>query len=625
LLQEQVQAGELEQPLELPGYEFEAKIGEGGMATVYRGRQLSLQRPVAIKVLNAQMQAHDQARRAFERESLIIARLNHPHIVQVIDRGVSELGVPFFVMEFIDGVDLARVLREGQISLTRKLEIVLQVAKAMAYAHKNGVLHRDIKPANIIVDHQMHVKVLDFGIAGFVRSVSSKKSRGFVQSPKSDVQPADELVMGTLAYMAPEVRASSRKASAQSDIYSLGVILFELLTGCLPDGTARPPSALAHDVSAEMDKLVLRCLHPHPGKRPQRAERVAERLLELLHGSHLDAKQAQRARETLGRKNFSLLDVWRENSFGAVYLFLEQSRRQRYVIKKATSAHQGYNMGRRLAGLEHPNLVGVHGASKSDSAFIVVMDYMPGGSLQERLIQPFEVEDFLPLARQMCNGLSFAHHNHVLHGNLRASNVLFDERDKLRLTDFGWPSHYPSGDSAEHSKPLKVNKASSKAQSAADCDPSLVFKGKRNWYQLPDEPLGVAADIYACGVLFYVMLVGELPRFRKEQLEVGRAFQRLPEALRELLTDMLKPEPDLRPATVDLVTQRLDRLNDSLQTRVWSIGEPPQPEVADKQKQVLLLLLLVLFMLVLIDTGMVALFEGWRPFDSPLLDDWFSP
>jgi len=621
LLQEQVQAVQQEQPLELPGYEFEAKIGEGGMATVYRGQQLSLQRPVAIKVLNAQMQAHDQARRAFERESLIIARLNHPHIVQVIDRGVSEAGVPFFVMEFIDGVDLARVLREGQISLARKLEIALQIAKAMAYAHKNGVLHRDIKPANIIVDHQMHVKVLDFGIAGFVRSVSSKKSRGFVQNPKSDVQPAAELVMGTLAYMAPEIRTSSRKASAQSDIYSLGVILFELLTGCLPDGTARPPSALAGDVSAELDKLVLRCLHPHPGKRPQRAERVAERLLELLHGSHLDAQQAQRARETLGRKNFSLLDVWRENSFGAVYLFLEQSRRQRYVIKKATTAHQGYNMGRRLAGLEHPNLVGVHGASKSDSAFIVVMDYMPGGSLQEKLLQPFAVDEFLPLARQMCDGLSFAHLNHVLHGNLRASNVLFDAQDKLRLTDFGWPSHYPIEGSVEQGESSAADKTSGK-KALADNDPSPA--PKRNWYQLPDEPLSVAADIYACGVLFYVMLVGELPRFRKGQLEVGRAFQRLPETLRELLEAMLKPEPHMRPESVDQVSQGLDRLNDSLQTRVWSVGEAPKPEVVDKQKQVLLLLLLMLLMLVLIDTGMVALFEGWRPFDSQLLDDWFN-
>ena len=598
----QLQAGE--QHLELPGYEFESKIGEGGMASVYRGQQLSLQRPVAIKVLNAQMQMHDQARRAFERESLIIARLTHPHIVQVIDRGVTDAGVPFFIMEFIDGVDLARVLREGQISQVRKLEIVLQIAKALAYAHKNGVLHRDIKPANIIVDTQMHAKVLDFGIAGFVRSANAtKKPEGFVQTPGADVQPASELVMGTLAYMAPEVRSSSRKATAQSDIYSLGVILFEMLTGCLPDGSAKPPSALARDISPDLDNLVLRCLHPHPGKRPQRAERVAERLLELLHGSHLDAKQAQRAREALGRKNFSLLDVWRENSFGAVYLFLEQSRRQRYVIKKATSAHEGYNMGRRLAGLEHPNLVGVHGASKSDSAFIVVMDHMPGGSLQERLLRTFGVEEFLVLARQICCGLAFAHTNHVLHGNLRASNLLFDAEDKLRLTDFGWPTHY---------------------QASADGKSIVSIKQKRNWYQLPDEPLSVAGDIYACGVIFYRMLVGELPRFHRGHLDAGRAFKRLPEILRELIAQMLEQQPAERPQSVALVLRQLDSLSDNMATQVWNAANTGEPAVENKQKQVLLLLLLVILMLVLIDTGVVALFEGWRPFHSPLLDEWFG-
>lgn len=592
--------------MQLAGYTFGEKIGEGGMARVYRGLQLSLSRPVAIKVLDRQMGKHSQVLQAFERESVIIARLSHPNIIHVIDRGVSDKGLPYFIMEYVDGIDLAVMLREGELPVARKLELALQVCKALGYAHQNGVIHRDIKPGNIIVDSEFNARVLDFGISQFVEADAGAEGKGHYSEQQQGHSAARD-VMGTLSYLAPELN-SGAAATVASDLYSLGLLIFEMLMGRLPTAEDKEAgyslAAVNVDWPRSFSAVLAACLELDPAARPVCVADISDQLLLVLHGAHLSQKQVANAAAALDKKTFTLLDVLRENRFGAVYLFADKQSGKQLVVKKyclsqkGDKAGLGYTTAKRLAALakeqcspdvtRRSHITRVHGASKSPRAYIVVMDYLSGGSLQQRLLRTYGVDEFLLLAQQICSGLSEAHQNNIVHGNLRASNILFDASGAAKLTDFGLPAHYAS----DEQEPLEPTSRA------------------KNWYSLPNEPLTPCADIYACGVIFYRMLIGELPRFQGSVLQIGRAFSALPSDLQTLLKEMLVVEPVQRLQSAAEVLFRLEAVNNKMQTACWQPAQrrPNQCEPVVEKKKILLLCLLVLLFMVMLNTGLVTLF-----------------
>ena len=246
------------QPPEIPGYELLQLVGKGGMGEVHQATQLSLQRTVAVKLLKPELAKDPEFVGRFEKEGAALASLRHPQIVSIVDRGKAGEAY-YLVMEFVDGPSLREKMREPDFDVTRALVTMVLVARAIDYAHGRGVIHRDLKPENILFDEQAGgiPKVTDFGLAGLDESFGPQQ-RNLTQTHVS---------MGTASYMAPEQSVDAKSAGPRADLYSLGVMIYELLTGELPIGQFDPPSMKKPGIDKRLDPIVARCLKPNPDDR----------------------------------------------------------------------------------------------------------------------------------------------------------------------------------------------------------------------------------------------------------------------------------------------------------------------------------------------------------------------
>lgn len=236
-------------------------VGCGGMGAVYRARQPELDRLVAVKILPQVKENAEAYEQRFIREARALAKLNHPNIITVFDFGKIQ-GLYYFVMEYIDGVTLREAINGGQMAAKDALAIVSQLCDSLQFAHEEGIVHRDIKPENILIDQRGRVKVADFGLAKLVG-----------QDAGSENLTATQQVMGTMKYMAPEQMSGTKQVDHRADIYSLGVVFYELLTGELPLGWFAPPSKKAA-IDVRLDEVVLRTLESEPNRRYQHASEL---------------------------------------------------------------------------------------------------------------------------------------------------------------------------------------------------------------------------------------------------------------------------------------------------------------------------------------------------------------
>lgn len=265
-----------------PDLELVELVGQGGMGAVYRARQTRLDRDVALKIIRPESADDPMFSERFNREARTLARLNHPNIVAVYDFGDVNIGsddetertLYYFLMEYVDGVNLRERMQAGDLPAERALSMVSQVCDALQFAHDEGIVHRDIKPENILVDSRGRVKIADFGLAKLLSDdVADYTLTGTHQ------------VMGTPRYMAPEQMEATHAVDHRADIYSLGVVFYEMLTGELPLGRFDPPSKKS-TIHEQWDEVVLRALEKEPDRRYQHASDIktdVERVSE--HGS----------------------------------------------------------------------------------------------------------------------------------------------------------------------------------------------------------------------------------------------------------------------------------------------------------------------------------------------------
>jgi len=399
---------------------------------------------------------------------------------------------------FIDGTSLREVIDSTRIQLRTKLEMIVQVCKALDYAHKNGVIHRDVKPSNILVDRHGNARVVDFGIAQIVGV------------PEGD-RTASDVVMGTVSYMSPEQKVSTAAVDQTTDIYAVGVILYELLLGRKPLGHFKLPSQVNPDIDSRFDKIIRKCLDPEPSGRFPTAVELKDAILEITSSEDDRSEQDKLTINESGSLtgNCRYLDTFKENQYGSTILVENQSNRQLLVIKKNNKGESGRVEAERLQSLANENIIGIIGTGGDRRSTIVVTHYAQGGSLADRMVRPHEWEDALDIAIQVASGLDIAHNNGVIHGNLRPSNVLFDANEVVKLTDFGTPIHYEG-------------------------------PKRRNWYSPPERKPSVVGDIYGLGVILHQMLTGRNPAYDTGNNLIIEDFRgHIPEAVGSMLHKLL--------------------------------------------------------------------------------------
>ncbi|HEY1013867.1 MAG TPA: serine/threonine-protein kinase, partial [Herpetosiphonaceae bacterium] len=524
---------------QLANFRIARVIGRGGMGQIYFGEDVKLGRPVALKVIDTRYRGNPAYAERFVREARAVATWRHDNIIQ-IHYADDQDGLYYFVMEYIDGMDLgqllARHVREGrQMPHAEVLRIGRAIAGALDYAHAKGVIHRDVKPSNVMVANDGRIVLTDFGLAMDVQQGSVGE------------------VFGSSHYIAPEQARRSSDAVPQSDLYALGVMLYEMLTGIVPFDDPSPTTvALQHltqapppprqvnpSLSQAIEQVLLKALAKTPGERYRSGAELIAALEQAMQGKAKGgAKSPRRPRSLLGQESLvgHQLDEYRieallgRGGMAHIYRALDVPL-NRYVALKVIDpplrADPDYiqRFGREaqaIAQLDHPNIVSIHRSGDAEGLLYIVMQYIEGSNLDFVLDSFARDGEFIPLdqtlrlTREVCAALDYAHGKGVIHRDVKPSNIMVEPSGRAILTDFGLAL-------------LKTVGTQGK-----------IFGSPH--YISPEQAVSSArvvpqSDLYAVGVMLYQMLTGQLPFDADEALEVAMLH----------LTEQPRPPRSLRP------------------------------------------------------------------------------
>jgi len=531
------------------GYHLTNKLGEGGMGAVYRALDQNTGQIVAVKF------ALRSSVLRFKREYGELVNIQHPNIIKVY--GFNEqFQPPYIVMEYLQGETLSKYLKHFPAKrppLHVAIPLLLQITEALIYLHNQGLIHRDLKPDNLMIsdEHQrLNLKVMDFGL---VRPVDA--SRPLTRQGS---------FIGTPGYAAPEQFADTSSVTRLADLYSLGVIMYEIVGGQRPfigpdfekqhsHDIPLPPSKISSNVPDLLEKLILSLLEKQPSKRLRNAE-LAQFALNNIPVTYPVSAQistpsaAQVKPDVILNRRYRVEKRLGQGGYATVYKSYDLVLRQDVAVKiYADTSPEAIKQFQRetkiLAGLNHSNMPRVRAYFIEGNAQYMVMDFIPGRSLaealkaaQERLKSPIPESNLLKWANQICTALSYLHEQNppIVHRDVKPENIIVGENDQAYLVDFGIAKIDPT---------LKT---------------STVALGITPGYAPPEQygrtsdHTDARTDIYALGATLYHMLTGQRP---SESIGIASGLE-----------SPIKPAKDINPAislTVSLALERAMKLNPS--------------------------------------------------------------
>jgi serine/threonine protein kinase len=480
-------------------YRIYDEIGQGSVATVYLAKDLERNRVVALKIIQPELAEESQFARRFRREAKLLARLDSPHVIKVLDYGEEE-GIAFIVLEYVEGRTLATILEEeGALEVEWALSLARQVAQGLVHANEAGIVHRDIRPANIMVAPSGLVKIMDFGIAKGT-DLSRLTATGILGSPH---------------YLSPE-QAGGEEVDIRSDIYSLGVTLFEMLTGQRPYEADNAvdivlkhlqepvPSLRQFDegIPVQVDKLVQKCLAKDPEERFQTPGELMEAIDKTLRGTEgrtPPGMEAALVGQTLGQ--YRLVERIGRGGMATVYKAYQPSL-DRYVAVKVLPTYLAHDPdfatrfrreARAIAKLNHPHILPVHDFGQEGELSYIVMRYVEGGTLKKILGQPLALDRTVDILAQIGDALDYAHQQGIIHRDVKPANVLLDRGKWALLSDFGLAKIAAAS--------VQLTKTGVGMGTPAYMSPE----------QAQGKPVDAQSDIYSLGIMLFEMLTGRVP------------------------------------------------------------------------------------------------------------------
>ncbi|UCE18119.1 MAG: serine/threonine protein kinase [Gemmatimonadota bacterium] len=607
------------------------KLGEGGMGAVFKAEDTKLNRPVALKCLPPQLASDEDAKKRLAQEAQASSALNHPNIATIYYM-FEEGGLEFICMEYVEGQTLSDVLGSDSLPIERVLDIAIQTADGLSEAHKKGIVHRDIKSDNIMVTPRGLVKIMDFGLAK-LKGVSRLTRTGST--------------VGTISYMSPE-QAQGLEVDYRTDVFSLGVVLYEMIAGHRPfrgeheaailysllNEDPEPVEVIPQVLASAMATILQKSLEKDKAYRYQTMEemlgdlKAAKRLLEgtptpttpghdITPGGGEMGTGILDPEELIGQTvgNYQIIEEIGRGGMGVVYKALQTSLNRIVAMKvlpKQYTRDQEFlgrfrREARAAAGLNHANIIQIYEIGQQSGIHYFIMEYIEGKNLKHLIEEKgaLPIQQVLDIAWDTCKALDFAHKHGVIHRDIKPHNIMISKLKVTKVFDFGIARAADSGGLTTTGTSIGTPQYMSPEQARGE------------------KETDGRADLYSLGIVLYEMLVGKVPF--EGSTAVGTMYRHvneipmapsqknpsIPEELDRIVLKALQKEKEKRYQTGEEMIEDLRLAKEKLS---GDRGTPSKKKPHRRKRARRIVVLMAIMLVLVLGAAAIYYFELMTPF-----------